>query len=64
MIDEFAGMDVRFDSYPLDSDFLPKRRAAIIEKIKEYILKIQAVVVLHDGLLLFAIKYRRVNSRR
>ena len=37
MIDELAGMDVRFDSYPLDSDFLPKLRAAIIEKIKEYI---------------------------
>ncbi len=37
MIDKFADMDLRFDSYPLDSDFLPKLRAAMIEKIKEYI---------------------------
>lgn len=37
MIDKFADMDVRFDSYPLDSDFLPKLRAAMIEKIKEQI---------------------------
>ena len=37
MIDELAGMDVRFDSYPLDSDFFPKLRAAMIEKIKEQI---------------------------
>ena len=37
MIDEIADTDVRFDSYPLDSDFLPKLRCAIIEKIKEYI---------------------------
>ena len=37
MIDKFADMDVRFDSYPLDVDFLPQLRAAMIEKIKEYI---------------------------
>ena len=37
MIDKIANMDVRFDSYPLDSDFLPKLRSAMIEKIKEYI---------------------------
>ena len=37
MIDKFADMDVRFDSYPLDSNFLPKLRAAMIEKIKEQI---------------------------
>ena len=37
MIDKIADMDVRFDSYPLDCDFLPKLRAAMIEKIKEYI---------------------------
>ena len=37
MIDEIADIDVRFDSYPLDSDFFPKLRCAIIEKIKEYI---------------------------
>ena len=37
MIDKIADMDVRFDSYPLDSDFFPKLRAAIIEKIKEQI---------------------------
>ena len=37
MIDECADMDVRFDSYPLDSDFLQNLRAAMIEKIKEYI---------------------------
>ena len=37
MIDKFADMDLRFDSYPLDSDFLPQLRTAMIEKIKEYI---------------------------
>ena len=37
LIDKIAGKDVRFDSYPLDSEYLPKLRAAIIEKIKEYI---------------------------
>ncbi len=37
MIDKFADMDLRFDCYPLDSDFLPKLRAAMIEKIKEYV---------------------------
>ena len=37
MIDKIADMDVRFDSYPLDSDFLSKLRSAIIEKIKEYV---------------------------
>ena len=37
MIDKFADMDVRFDSYPLDVNFLPQLRAAMIEKIKEYI---------------------------
>ena len=37
MIDAVAGMDVRFDCYPLDSDFLPNLRATVIKKIKEYI---------------------------
>ena len=37
MIDEIAEMDVRFDSYPLGSDYLPTLRAAMIEKIKEFI---------------------------
>ena len=37
MIDSIAGMDVKFDTYPLDNDFLPKLRNAMIEKIKEYI---------------------------
>ena len=37
MIDEIAGMDVRFDSYPLGSDYLPTLRTAMIEKIKEFI---------------------------
>ena len=37
MIDKFADMDLRFDSYPLDSDFLPQLRTAMVEKIKEYI---------------------------
>ena len=37
MIDAVAGMDVRFDCYPLDSDFLPNLRATVIKKLKEYI---------------------------
>ena len=37
LIDNVAGMDVRFDCYPLDSDFLPNLRATVIKKIKEYI---------------------------
>ena len=37
MIDSIAGMDVKFDTYPLDNDFLPKLRNAMIEKFKEYI---------------------------
>ena len=37
MIDSIAGMDVKFDAYPLDNDFLPKLRNAMIEKIKEYV---------------------------
>ena len=37
MIDEIAGFDVRFDEYPLDAEYLPKLRKAIIEKIKEHI---------------------------
>ena len=37
MIDSIAGMDVKFDTYPLDNDFLPRLRNAMIEKFKEYI---------------------------
>ena len=37
LIDNVAEMEVKFDSYPLECDYLPKLRAAMIEKIKKYI---------------------------
>ena len=37
LIDNVAKMEVRFDSYPLDAEYLPKLRKTIIEKIKEHI---------------------------
>jgi hypothetical protein len=36
MIDEIAGMDVKFYKYPLDVDYLPKLRSAVIKKIREH----------------------------
>ena len=37
LIDNVAKMKVKFDSYPLECDYLPKLRAAMIEKLKKYI---------------------------
>ena len=37
LIDNVAEMEVKFDSYPLECDYLPKLRAAMIEKLKKYI---------------------------
>ena len=37
IIDRIAGMDVRFDDYPMDNEYIPSLRHAIIEKLREYI---------------------------
>ena len=36
MIDEAAGMELRFDSYPKGKAFIEDLRAKMIEKIREY----------------------------
>jgi hypothetical protein len=37
IIDGVADMDVRFDSYPQDSEYLPKLRDALIARLREFI---------------------------
>ena len=37
IIDSVADMDVRFDSYPQDSEYLPKLRDALIARLREFI---------------------------
>ena len=35
LIDEIAGFDIKFNSYPIDSEYLLKLRRAVTEKLRE-----------------------------